>query len=152
MTSSDNGPRSSTHGSLRVDEEAKSSISDVKDAAQKLAESAKASVSDYAATTVKAFQDATEQQKTAGAGAIGDVARAAKDAAQGFEESSPQFASVVRTVADKVEVVSNDIRDRSIGELTESVLDFAKQRPAAFFGCGIVVGVVLARLFSSSSR
>ena len=85
-------------------------------------------------------------------GAIGDLARAAKSAADDFQDRAPEIANTVRTVANRVEGVSNDIRDRSVNELMNSVTDFAAQKPMAFFGCGILAGLVISRLLSTSNR
>ena len=98
------------------------------------------------------FKSAVEDQKTAGAGAIGDVARAAKGAADNFQDRAPELADAVRKVASRVEGVSDDIRDRSVNELMNSVADFAAQKPLAFFGCGILAGLVISRLLSTSNR
>lgn len=121
-------------------------------AASSLVSGAKASASDFANNAAESFKTAVEDQKTAGAGAIGDVARAAKDAAENFQDRAPELASAVRTVANRVEGISNDIRDRSVGDLMTSVTAFAGERPITFFGCGIVAGLVISRLFSTSNR
>ena len=123
-----------------------------RDAASKLGSAAKTSASDMAGNAAETFKSAVETQKTAGAGAIGDVARAAKDAADNFQEQAPELANAVRTVAGRVEGLSNDIRDRSVNELMSSVSEFAGQKPMAFFGCGILAGLVLSRLLSTSNR
>ncbi len=129
------------------------------EAASKLASAAKksasdlaGSASDMASNAAETFKSAVEDQKTAGAGALGDVARAAKGAADNFQTRAPELANAVRTVADRVEGVSNDIRDRSVSDLMASVTDFAGQRPVAFFGCGILAGLVISRLLSTSNR
>ena len=109
---------------------------------------AKSTATDFAKSTAESFKSAVEDQKTAGAATAGDLARSAKGAADGFEEQAPELASAVRAVASRVEGISNDIRDRSLGDLMGSVADFAGERPIAFFGCGILAGLVVARLLS----
>ena len=120
------------------------------DAASGLLSSAKASATDFVGNAAETFKSAVEDQKTAGAGAIGDVARAAKDAADDFQDRAPELANAVRTVASRVEGISNDIRDRSVNELMSSVTEFAGQNPIAFFSCGILAGLVISRLLSTS--
>ena len=122
------------------------------DAGSKMVDSAKVSVADYASSAAESFKSAVEDQKSSGAGALGDVARAAKSAADNFQDRAPEIANTVRNVADRVEGISNDIRDRSVNELMNSVTDFAAQKPMAFFGCGILAGLVLSRLLSTSNR
>jgi hypothetical protein len=122
------------------------------DAVSKLASDAKDSVAEFASNAADTFKSSVEEQKTAGAGAIGDVARAAKGAADNFQDRAPELANAVRNVANRVEGVSNDIRDRSVNELMGSVADFAAEKPLAFFGCGILAGLVISRLLSTSNR
>jgi hypothetical protein len=136
----------------QLKDDALGAVAGAKEAAAKAAESARASISDYASGTAQAFKEAVEDQKSAGAEAVGDLARAARGAAEGFQDRAPQLAGAVRTVADRVENVSNDIRDRPVNDLMASVTDFAGSRPWTFFACGILAGVVLSRLLSSSDR
>jgi hypothetical protein len=114
-----------------------------------LVDGAKATATKFANSAADSFKSAVEGQKTAGAAAIGDLARSAKGAADGFQEQAPELASAVRSVADRVEGISNDIRDRSLNDLMGSVADFAGERPIAFFGCGLLAGLVVARLLAS---
>ena len=122
------------------------------EAASKVASNAKASVTEFASNAADSFKSAVEDQKSSGAEAIGDVARAAKSAADNFQDRAPEIANTVRSVATRVEGISNDIRDRSVNELMNSVTDFAAQKPLAFFGCGILAGLVVSRLLSTSNR
>jgi ABC-type transporter Mla subunit MlaD len=149
MSSTDNTfqDRTSDFSDARKEE-----VGSASESASKLMRGAKTSAADFASNAAETFKSAVEDQKTAGAGAIGDVARAAKGAANNFQENAPEIANAVRTVADRVEGVSNDIRDRSINELMSSVTEFAGQKPMAFFGCGILAGLVMSRLLSTSNR
>ena len=135
-----------------VSKEGGKAFEDAKGSAADMLTSAKASASDFAGSAAETFKSAVEDQKTAGAGAIGDVARAAKDAADNFQNRAPELAKAVKTVAGRVEGISNDIRDRSVNELMASVTEFAGQKPMAFFGCGILAGLVISRLLRSSNR
>ena len=136
----------------KAGEEGGKAIENATDAAASLLSSAKASAGDFAGNAAETFKSAVEEQKTAGAGAIGDVARAAKGAADNFQDRAPELANAVRTVAGRVEGISNDIRDRSVNDLMAAVTEFAGQKPMAFFGCGILAGLVISRLLSSSNR
>jgi hypothetical protein len=133
-------------------ESASASASKLMDAAKSSASGLANSASDLAGNAAETFKSAVEDQKTAGAGAIGDVARAAKGAADNFQDRAPELANAVRNVAGRVEGISNDIRDRSVNDLMASVTDFAAQKPVAFFGCGILAGLVISRLLSTSNR
>ncbi len=131
---------------------AKSTFDGMKDAAGTVAGSAKSTLTGMASDAAKAFTDAVAEQKTAGAGAIADVARSARESADGFKDQAPQVANAVRSVAGSIERASNDIKDRSVNQLMDSVSAFAHRQPLAFLGCGILGGLILSRLFSASDR
>ena len=128
-------------GSDKASESAGKSASKLMEAAKSSVSDLASSASDLAGNAAETFKSAVEDQKTAGAGAIGDVARAAKNAADNFQDRAPELANAVRTAADRVEGISNDIRDRSLDDLLASVAEFAGQKPMAFFGCGILAGL-----------
>lgn len=136
----------------RLQDSAGVAMGDLKDAASAATSDAKRYAGSMASDAAAAFTDAVESNKAAGAEAIASVARSAKSAADNFEKQSPQLASVVRNAADGVERISTDIRDRSMGEIIDSISDFAKRQPTAFFGCGILAGVILSRFLASSNR
>jgi uncharacterized protein YbjQ (UPF0145 family) len=134
----------------KLKETASAVAGDFQNLASTAAQEGKAYAGAVASDASSAFKDAVETNKTAGADAVVNLARSAKDAADGIEGTSPQIAKIVRNTADSVEKISTDIRDSSVGELVDAVTDFAKRRPAAFFGCGIVAGIVLSRLMRAS--
>lgn len=115
-------------------------------------ESVKTSLSDMASSASRGLKESIEEQKTAGAGAIADLAKSARETADGFSSQAPQIADAVKTVATKIEQVSNDMKEKSVNEMMESVTAFAHRQPLAFLGCGIIAGLVLSRLLSGPSR
>jgi len=124
----------------------------LKSAAASVSNDAKDYAGSVASDAAGAFKEAVETNKTAGADAIANIAHSVKEAADGIEKQSPQVASMVRSAAEGVERISTDVRDRNVGELLDSVTKFAQRQPAAFFGVGILAGVMLTRLMRSSDR
>ena len=124
----------------------------LKGAASALSGDAKEYAGSIASDAAGSFKEAVESNKTAGAGAIASIAHSVKEAADGLEKQSPQVAGMVRSAAEGVEKISADIRDRSVGELFESVAGFAQRRPATFFGVGILAGIMLTRIMRTSDR
>lgn len=124
----------------------------LKNAAATVSTEAKDYAGSVAADAAGAFKEAIESNKTAGADAIANIAHSVKEAADGIEKQSPQVAGMVRSAAEGVERISTDIRDRNVGELMDSVTKFAQRQPAAFFGVGILAGVMLTRIMRSSDR
>jgi uncharacterized protein YbjQ (UPF0145 family) len=127
-------------------------MGDVSELANAAAGDAKHYAGSVATNAASAFKEAVETNKSVGANAIVNLARSAQGAADDIEAQSPQIANIVRTAATGVEKLSTDIRDRQVGELVDSITDFAKRQPVAFFACGILAGVVLSRFMRSSDR
>jgi hypothetical protein len=143
-------------GSREAVDKLKVSASETLDHLQGAASAITGEAKDYAGSIASdaagAFKDAVESNKTAGAGAIASIAHSVKEAADGLENQSPQVAGMVRSAAEGVEKISTDIRDRSVGDLLNSVTAFAQRQPATFFGVGILAGIVLTRVMRSSDR
>jgi len=81
-----------------------------------------------------------------GVDTIASVAQAVQGAADKLDAEAPQIADFVREAAQTVERLSNDLRERSLGEIAASVSNFAREEPVAFFGGAVLAGFVLARL------
>ena len=77
---------------------------------------------------------------------IRNLARAVESAATSLEPEVPQLAGFVREAAQTVERLSSDLRERSLGEIAESVSRFARREPVAFLGGAVLAGFVIARL------
>jgi hypothetical protein len=92
-----------------------------------------------------------EEQKSAAAEQVEDVARALDSAAEQVERVLPEAAHYVREAASGVHRVSSAVRDQSIDDLAEMALTFARNRPGTFFAGSVVVGFALARFLKSSA-
>jgi len=77
---------------------------------------------------------------------IRNLVRAVESAAASLEPEVPQLAGFVREAAQTVDRLSSDLRERSLGEIAESVARFARREPIAFLGSAVLAGFVIARL------
>jgi hypothetical protein len=111
---------------------------------------AKEAVSSLASDVSDGFKKSVEDHKKSGAEAIASVARSARETAQGFQDQAPQLAGAISDTATAIEKMSNDLKDRTVGEIVDSMSGFAQRRPLAFLGCGVLAGLVIARILSSS--
>jgi len=93
-----------------------------------------------------------ETQKNAGAEAIASFARSAREAAKDLDEASPQIARLIRSTADSVERMGDDLRGKSLAELAAGLDRFAAQRPLIFLGCGVLAGIAIGRLLPTSQK
>ena len=106
-------------------------------------------VSGMASDAASAVKDTIGQHKDAGADAIASLARSARERADEMESSTPSLAGAVKTAADKIEAVAHDVKATSLDDMVETFSDFGRRRPMALLGCGVVAGVVLARMLAA---
>jgi ElaB/YqjD/DUF883 family membrane-anchored ribosome-binding protein len=98
------------------------------------------------------LKEGAESQKVAAADAVANLSHRAGEAADSLEETSPQLANALRKTASVVETAATDVRDKDFDELAHAVAEFGRRRPFAMLAMGVVGGVVLGRLLSSSDR
>jgi len=118
--------------------------------AESAAENAKSAVDAASATVKQNARRIVEQQKNVGADRMDDVARAVHGAARDIEQGLPQAADLVEDAAARLEAAAASLRERSIDDLLRGLNDFARDRPAAFFGGAVVTGLALSRFLKSS--
>jgi hypothetical protein len=91
-----------------------------------------------------------DQQKDAGAEQMESIARAVHGAADDLERELPMAADYIHQAASRIEQASTRVRNGNVDELMGACTDFARQRPAAFFGGAVLAGFALARFLKSS--
>jgi len=111
---------------------------------------------DFASATAEKITESlkagAETQKNAGAEAIASFARSAREAAKDLDEASPQIARLMRSAADSVERVGDDLRGKSLSDLAASLDRFAAERPMIFLGCGVLAGIAIGRLLPTGQK
>jgi hypothetical protein len=108
-------------------------------------EEASASIGKMASDAMSGIKDSLEAQKTAGAEAIGHLARSTGEAADRLEGQAPGVARMIKDAAGSVERASRDIQEQSLDDLVRTVSDFARRQPVLFAGLGVVAGFLIAR-------
>lgn len=101
------------------------------------------------ASTVREFADAG---KNAGAGVMEEIAHVVKDAAGNIEGQAPGVARAARNVADSVETASHDLRQTSIDQIGDGIVEFARKQPIGALCGAFIAGILVTRLMSGSSR
>lgn len=124
---------------------------EVASVASGLAKDAGRSASKLASDVTDAVRDAAEDRKDRGARSIEGVADAVRDAADDLDGEVPYVSDYVRQAAEALSDFSQAIRDRSVGDLVDTVSDFARRQPTAFFAGSVLAGVVASRFLKSSA-
>lgn len=129
-----------------VTEQAKSSASD-------LVEEAKVKASGYAQEAQQKAHSAADQRKDDAASQLSSVASGLREAGRKFQdEDQGTIGQYADTAADKVEDLSNYLRDHSAGDLLHDVEGFARQQPEVFLAGALAAGFFLGRFLKSSGR
>ena len=127
------------------------SASRIRDQASEAADDAKGAAASIAEQARARLNEIVDQQKAAGADKIAGVAKVAHSAASDLDETNPHMARLVRSAADGVERIADDVRGRDIGEVFSTLADFGRRQPVAFFGGAVLAGFILSRFFKSDA-
>lgn len=112
---------------------------------------AKRAASNLAADANKRIAGLLDRQVETGADVVGHVASSFRAAADDLSENAPQLADFARLAAERIEDVSDAIRDQSAADLFDAASDFARRRPAIVFGATAVAGFLLYRVLSAEA-
>jgi paraquat-inducible protein B len=103
------------------------------------------------AETINQAEQIAEKQKRLGAEQMDELAKAVHGAADELKQQMPKAADFVHGAASRLEQGAGALRDRSIGELMNSLNDVAHRNPLAMFGVAIVAGFAISRFLKSSA-
>jgi ElaB/YqjD/DUF883 family membrane-anchored ribosome-binding protein len=118
--------------------------------AQQTYEDAKRATSSLASDANEKVKGLLDQQVTAGADLMSNVAQSVRVAADNLEPQIPQLANLARDASERIEAFSHDVRHQSASELAQAVAEFARRRPAVVFGVAAALGFVGFRLLNAS--
>jgi len=135
-------------GIAEMGSEAASQIGEAAQAAGRQAKDVASSIVSQASEEVTKLAD---RQVSVGADFVGHVAESVRSAAGSFDENVPQLADLARGAAERLEDLSETIRERSATDLLHATADFARRRPALVFGATALGGFLLFRLLSAGT-
>lgn len=131
----------------RLASEAASQIGEV---AQEAGTQAREAVSSITALANEQVRRLADQQVSVGADLVAHIAEAVRAAADTLDENVPQLSDTARGAAERIEGISETIRDQSAAELFQYAADVARRRPALLFGVTALTGFVLFRLLNTA--
>jgi hypothetical protein len=102
---------------------------------------------------MKRAESEAERQKEMGAGHLDVFAEAVRKAADELgERDESAAAQFVREAAGGLESLSGSLREKSVGDLVDSVSRFGRSNPTAFLGGALLAGVALGRFAQASGQ
>jgi hypothetical protein len=131
----------------KVSDFASTTAETVKEQASEFADAAKGFVSQAGETLKQRAYD----QKDVGADYVGNLANTIRRAAREFDRDLPFAATYIRKAADKVEDVSDTVREGDLEDLVAGVQSFARRQPTAFLGLAVLAGFGAVRFLKSSA-
>lgn len=102
----------------------------------------------------QAQETATSQlssQKERAASTLSTLAGTLRESGQNLRQDQPQIASLTDQAAERVEGISEYIREHDVRELVGEIESFARREPAIFLGAAFAVGFLAARFLKASS-
>jgi hypothetical protein len=121
----------------------------IADAAREAGGQAKQAASSLASDATNQAKGFLNKQVTAGADMVDHVVDSARIAAENLEREAPQLAGLVRSVADRAEDFSQDLRGQTVEDLIRTASDFTRKQPALVFGLASLAGFLAFRLLKS---
>jgi hypothetical protein len=118
-------------------------------AARQAGNQAKQAASSLASDATKQAKGFLNMQVTAGADIMSHVVDSARIAAENLEQEAPQLAGLVRSLADRAEDFSQDLRGQTVEDLIRTASDFTRKQPALVFGLASLAGFLAFRVLKS---
>ena len=94
-------------------------------------------------------EDVVDRSKLAGADAVASAARTAQAVADTVAEHSPAVADYVRDAGQKIDRLARDLREKSVGDLLNSAVEFGRSQPVILIAGAALVGFALSRLIKA---
>lgn len=100
-------------------------------------------------TIGKKVEEVADKSKQAGADAVAGLGRTAGTIADSVADQSPALADYVRGASEKIDRLATDLRDKKVGELMTSAVEFGRSQPVAMIAGAALVGFALSRLIKA---
>jgi hypothetical protein len=95
--------------------------------------------------------DLADRSKQAGAEAVAGVARTAEALADSVASDSPAIAEYVRGAGQKIDRLATDLREKKVGDLLSSAVEFGRSQPVALLAGAALVGFALSRVIKAGA-
>jgi hypothetical protein len=120
--------------------------------AERTAETARGIASDFVGEVKDAANALLNEQKDRAAETVGNVASALRQTAQQLHEENPAVARYAERAADRVDLFSDAVRERPLGEMIGDIDGFARRSPAVFLVGAVAAGFLVGRVIAASSE
>ena len=97
----------------------------------------------------KKVEEVADKSKQAGADAVAGLGRTATTIADSVAEQSPAIADYVRGAGEKIDRLATDLRDKKVGDLMTSAVEFGRSQPVVMIAGAALVGFALSRLIKA---
>lgn len=138
--------------SAKVERRDPTTSADIKQKLSDDVSSAKDYARDKVSEATDQAKDAADQQKNVIAGKMNGIAMAIEKVADELEQGDDRdIGKLARTLGSTMKTFSNDMQDRSLGEMAGKAEDFGRQQPLAFLGLAAIAGLAASRFLTASA-
>jgi hypothetical protein len=136
-----------------MDQQQSSSTQGAKDTVNQVANKAADKTSQVAHQAQDAASNMLEQRKSQAAGSLGTIADALRQTGQHLQDQDQgTFGQFAQRAAEEIDNFSNDLQNKSVGEMMDGVQNFARRDPQLFLGGAVVLGLLAARFLKASGQ
>jgi hypothetical protein len=129
-----------------------STADEAKRAAADAADQAKDKAADLTGQAKSAAADEASKRKGQAAGVLSDVAGALHETGDALRDRDRDaFAQYAEMAASQVESLTDQLRDRNVGELLDEAERFARRDPGLFIGGAFLLGILGGRFLKASA-
>jgi hypothetical protein len=94
-------------------------------------------------------EEVADRSKLAGADSVAQAARTAQAFADNVAGDSPIIAEYVRGAAHKIERLADDLREKKVGDLLTSAVEFGRSQPVMMLAGAALLGFALSRVIKA---
>lgn len=97
----------------------------------------------------KKVEEVAEKSRQTGADKVAGLGRTAGAIADSVAEQSPAIADYVRGAGEKIDRLATDLREKKVGDLLSSAVEYGRSQPVVMVAGAALVGFALARLIKA---
>jgi hypothetical protein len=94
-------------------------------------------------------EEVADKSKQASADAVANFGRTTSGIADAVAEQSPAIADYVRGAGEKIDRLATDLREKKVGDLLSSAVEYGRSQPVVMVAGAALVGFALARLIKA---
>ncbi|MEA2934169.1 MAG: hypothetical protein QOD74_815 [Variibacter sp.] len=144
-------PQEGASGSATSSKQTTGAFASAADTVRDAAGAAEKMAAETASTVTSQFKEMVEGRIASGAKIVETFSGSTRRVASDLERDVPEFASLIRTFADRLDGYASDLKNQDLDETLKTATDFTRRQPALVFGLAAMAGFVAFRVIKSAA-